>query len=89
MKILIVGNGGREHTLAWKLKKDSSESEIFSTRPNGGMLIDSRPVDISPEDIESIAEWSSSQQIDLVIVGPEAPLATGLVDLLTLSLIHI
>ena len=82
MKILIVGNGGREHTLAWKLKKDSSESEIFSTRPNGGMLIDSRPVDISPEDIESIAEWSSSQQIDLVIVGPEAPLATGLVDLL-------
>lgn len=82
MRILIVGNGGREHVLAWKIRRDSPSSEIFSTRPNGGMLIDSQPVDISPGDIESITEWSVSQDVDLVVVGPEGPLASGLVDLL-------
>ena len=82
MRILIVGNGGREHALAWKFRKDFPGSEIFSTRPNGGMLIDSNPLDISPEDIASIAEWSSTQEVDLVAVGPEGPLASGLIDLL-------
>jgi phosphoribosylamine--glycine ligase len=82
MRILIVGNGGREHVLAWKIRRDSPSSEIFSTRPNGGMLIDSQPVDISPGDIESITEWSVAQDVDLVVVGPEGPLASGLVDLL-------
>ncbi len=83
MRILIVGNGGREHALAWKIRKDSPTSEIFSTRPNGGMAIESKPLDISPGDITSIAEWSSSHEVDLVIVGPEGPLASGMVDLLS------
>lgn len=82
MRILIVGNGGREHALAWKIRKDSPASEIFSTKPNGGMTIESKPLDISPGDITSIAEWSSDHEVDLVIVGPEGPLASGIVDLL-------
>ena len=64
MRILVVGNGGREHALLWKLKRDA---------PAEG-------VQISPTDTEALAGWASSKSIDLTVVGPEGPLATGIAD---------
>ncbi len=85
MRILIVGNGGREHTLAWKLLKDAPEATLFVTKPNGGMIDIVEPVAIAPGDVVALAGWADAQNIDLVIVGPEAPLASGLVDRLERS----
>jgi phosphoribosylamine--glycine ligase len=80
MRILIVGNGGREHTLAWKLLRDSPEATMFGTQPNGGMASSLESVAIAPGDVVALAGWASAQNIDLVVVGPEGPLAAGLVD---------
>ena len=80
MRILIVGNGGREHALLWKLRRDAPGAEFFSTRPNGGMTALSHGVDLAPEDGDGIVRWASAERIDLTVVGPEAPLAAGIVD---------
>ena len=80
MRILIVGNGGREHTLLWKLKRDAPSAEFFATRPNGGMAAFAEGVDIAPGEIEALAGWAASRSIDLTVVGPEAPLAAGIAD---------
>ena len=80
MRILIVGNGGREHALAWKVHKDQPDATLFVTRPNGGMASFTRSLDISPGDVESLAGWAKAESIDLAIIGPEAPLADGLTD---------
>jgi phosphoribosylamine--glycine ligase len=85
MRILIVGNGGREHTLAWKLSKDAPDAKLFATQPNGGMSSAVESVAIAPSDVEALTGWASAQRIDLVVVGPEAPLAAGLVDRLERS----
>ena len=80
MKILIVGNGGREHTLLWRLRRDAPDAEFYATRPNGGMSLQVGPVDLAPTDVEGLADWADSRDVDLAVVGPEAPLAAGLVD---------
>lgn len=80
MRILIVGNGGREHALLWKLRNDQPGAELFATRPNGGMLPHCTAVPIAPTDVEALSGWAASQRIDLTVVGPEAPLAAGLAD---------
>ena len=79
MRILIVGNGGREHALLWKLSRDDPAAEFYATKPNGGMTA-AHAVPIAPTDIEALAGWARSQRIDLAIVGPEAPLAQGIAD---------
>lgn len=80
MRILIVGNGGREHALLWKLRRDAPDAEFFATRPNGGMAPLCEPVDIDPGDMHTLADWAADHRIDLTVVGPEAPLAAGIVD---------
>lgn len=80
MRILIVGNGGREHALLWKLRRDAADAEFFATRPNGGMAPLCEAVEIAPTDIEALAGWAAGHHIDLTVVGPEAPLAAGIVD---------
>ena len=80
MRILIIGNGGREHTLLWKLAKDRPDAEFFATQPNGGMLALCKGVEIAPGDLEALTGWAAARQIDLAVVGPEAPLAAGIVD---------
>lgn len=80
MRILVVGNGGREHALLWKLRKDAPGASFFATRPNGGMRRLCAGVDISPVEVEPLAGWASRNQIDLAVIGPEAPLAAGLAD---------
>lgn len=80
MRILIVGNGGREHALLWKLRRDAPEASFFATRPNGGMATRCTPVDVAPMDVEGVAQWAETHRIELAVIGPEAPLAAGLAD---------
>ncbi|MEQ1855788.1 MAG: phosphoribosylamine--glycine ligase [Longimicrobiales bacterium] len=80
MRILIVGNGGREHALLWKLRRDAPSAEFFATLPNGGMAPLCEPVALAPTDVEALAGWAAAHRIDLTVVGPEGPLAAGIVD---------
>ena len=80
MRILVVGNGGREHTLLWKLKKDAPAAEFFATQPNGGMAVLAEGVPIPPKETEALAGWAAARSIDLTVVGPEGPLASGIAD---------
>ncbi len=80
MRVLIAGNGGREHALLWKLRRDAPGSSFFATLPNGGMAPHCTAVAISPTDVVALAGWALANRIDLVVVGPETPLAAGLAD---------
>lgn len=80
MRILIVGNGGREHALLWKLKRDEPSADFFVTRPNGGMAPHCEAVELAPTDVEALSGWAAAHRVDLTVVGPEAPLAAGIVD---------
>jgi phosphoribosylamine--glycine ligase len=80
VKILIVGNGGREHALLWKLRRDAPHAELFVTRPNGGMRGLATPVPLAPGEIQDLAAWVQANGVDLTVVGPEAPLAAGIAD---------
>lgn len=79
-RILLIGNGGREHALLWKCARDEPDAEFFVTRPNGGMAGLQTPVDLDPVDVEGAVRWAEENRIDLTIVGPEVPLAEGIVD---------
>jgi phosphoribosylamine--glycine ligase len=82
MKILVVGSGGREHALAWKAAQSPLVSQIFVAPGNAGTGLehDIENVDISAEDIPALLDFARSEQIDLTIVGPEATLVKGIVD---------
>ncbi|MFW5946891.1 MAG: phosphoribosylamine--glycine ligase [Gemmatimonadota bacterium] len=82
MRILIVGNGGREHALLWKLHQDAPSTDFHITRGNGGTHAIARSVSLDPVDVDGIAQWADAEDMHLVVVGPEAPLAAGLVDAL-------
>jgi len=81
MKYLLIGSGGREHAIAWRLLNDGSAKEVHVLPGNGG-IEDRFLVDIPMHDHESIAGFCVKKKIDAVIVGPEAPLAGGMVDFL-------
>ena len=81
MKVLIVGSGAREHVLAWKLKKSPLVKEIYCAPGNGGIAGIARCVDIEATDVEGLAAFTKEKKIDLTVVGPEAPLVAGIVDL--------
>lgn len=80
MKVLVIGNGGREHALAWKLKKSKSVDEIYMARGNGGTENFAKNIDIDPKDINELLEFAENKKIDLTVVGPEDPLCMGIVD---------
>jgi phosphoribosylamine---glycine ligase len=80
MKILIVGNGGREHALLWKLRRDAPEARFWATRPNPGMAPLAAAVDLAPDDVEGLAGWAEGAGITLTVVGPEVPLARGIAE---------
>lgn len=82
MKILVVGGGGREHALAWKLKRDSVGPELFCAPGNAGTATLGTNLALSAEDVEGIRAWCAENRPDLVVVGPEAPLCAGLTDAL-------
>ncbi len=80
MKVLVVGNGGREHAIAWKLSQSPLVSELYVAKGNAGLWEIAKKVDISPTDVEALAEFASKEGIDFTVVGPEAPLVAGIVD---------
>jgi phosphoribosylamine--glycine ligase len=80
MNVLIVGSGSREHAFAWKIRQSSKLTDLFVAPGNGGTASITRNLDIDAVDSEGIARAAVEHRIDLVIVGPEAPLAAGLVD---------
>ncbi len=81
MKVLVVGGGGREHALAWKLAQSPSVKKLYCAPGNGGMMEIGELVDISAEDLPSLLRFAVKERIDLTVVGPEAPLVEGIVDL--------
>lgn len=82
MKILIVGSGGREHTLAWKAAQSESVTEVLLAPGNVGIAAEPkcRLVEISSDDVERLRQLAIDERVDLTIVGPEAPLVAGLTD---------
>ncbi len=85
MRILVIGSGGREHALVWKLSQSPRVRLILCAPGNGGIAQSARCVDINADDFEAVSDLVSREKIDFVIVGPEAPLAAGLVDFLNSS----
>lgn len=80
MKVLVVGQGGREHALAWKLGQSPSVSQVFCAPGNAGTALDAANVDIAPGNIEGLIKFARAEQIGLTVIGPEAPLMGGIVD---------
>ncbi len=80
MKVLVIGGGGREHALAWKLAQSPRVQRVFVAPGNGGTATDPRLANIPITDPQALADFAISEQIGLTVVGPEAPLAAGVVD---------
>lgn len=80
MNVLVIGNGGREHALAWKLSQSSRCDRVFVAPGNAGTAIDAENVDIPDHDIPRLIEFAKQNQVGLTVIGPEAPLALGIVD---------
>lgn len=80
MKVLVVGSGGREHALIWKLLQSPKVSYIYCAPGNGGIRQMAECVDIKADDIEGLCRFAKKHRIDLTVVGPELPLSLGIVD---------
>ena len=82
MKVLVIGGGGREHALAWKASQSAGVTDVFVAPGNAGTAIEDKltNVDISATDVSALVAFAKDNQIDLTIVGPEAPLVIGVVD---------
>ena len=82
MKILVVGAGGREHALSWKISQSPLATKVFVAPGNGGTELETliTNVDIQANDIEGLAEFALKEKIDLTIIGPEDPLVKGITD---------
>jgi len=80
VKVLVVGNGGREHAIVWKLSQSALAPELYVARGNPGMWEVAKRVDISPTDAGALADFALKEGIDFTVVGPEAPLTLGIVD---------
>lgn len=83
MKVLIIGNGGREHALAWKIEQSPLVKKVFIAPGNGGTALDKKleNIDIDSNDIDQLVLFAKKEAIDLTIIGPEVPLSNGIVDI--------
>jgi phosphoribosylamine--glycine ligase len=81
MKILVVGSGGREHALAWKISKSPLVKKIYAAPGNAGMAKLAECVDITPDNLEGLLAFARKEAVDLTVVGPEGPLCKGIVNL--------
>lgn len=81
MKLLIIGSGGREHALAWKLARDSSRPDVFCAPGNAGTAEFACNIDINAENCAELLRWALENRPDMTVVGPEAPLCAGIVDM--------
>ena len=80
MKLLVIGSGGREHALAWKLAQSPKAQKVFVAPGNGGTARDPHLENIDITDVKALADFAQERKIALTVVGPEAPLAAGVVD---------
>ncbi len=80
MRILVIGSGGREHALVWKIAQSKLVDKIFCAPGNGGIAEAAECLDIKAEDIPRLLDFARKEKIDLTVVGPEAPLAAGITD---------
>ena len=80
MKILVVGSGGREHAITWRLAQDETKHELFCAPGNAGTAAIATNIAVGAEDVPGVVAWAVANKPDLVVVGPEAPLCKGLVD---------
>ncbi len=80
MKVLVVGSGGREHALVWKLSQSPLVKKVYCASGNGGTARIAENVNIKAEDLESLVDFAKKTKIDLTVVGPEAPLVAGIAD---------
>src|SRR3989338_4908493 len=83
MKILLIGSGGREHALAWKIKQSPLVKELYCAPGNGGIADVAQCVDIGINDYKGLLAFAKDKGVDLTVVGPEAPLVGGIVDIFT------
>lgn len=81
-KVLVVGGGGREHAILWKLKQSKEEMELFCAPGNGGIAQIAACVPLKADDVDGIVSWAKENAMDLVFVAPDDPLALGMVDAL-------
>ena len=89
MKILVIGGGGREHALVWKLKQSSSVDRIFCAPGNAGIAAIAEKVAVSATDLPQLLRFAKQNDVDLTVVGPDDPLAMGIVDLFTANKLRI
>lgn len=82
MKVLVVGSGGREHALAWKISKSPRLTRLWVAPGNAGTALEAENVPIAADDIAGLVAFAKKEKVDLVVVGPEVPLTLGLVDAL-------
>lgn len=82
MNILLIGNGGREHALAWKIAQSPKVDKIYSTRGNAGIAKHAEIIDVAPTDIDGVVNFTKNVKIDLAVVAPDDPLVLGMVDAL-------
>lgn len=80
MKVLVIGSGGREHALCWKISKSQRVRTIFCAPGNGGTAEIAENIDINPDEIDKLVNFVKENEVDLTIVGPELPLVLGIVD---------
>lgn len=80
MKVLVVGSGGREHAMAWKLAQSPKVRVVYVAPGNGGTALDARLENIDITDVQALRAWALAEKIALTVVGPEQPLAAGIVD---------
>jgi phosphoribosylamine--glycine ligase len=81
MKVLVIGGGGREHALVWKLSQSPRVKEVLCAPGNGGISQSARCLTIAADDLEGLVRFAQDEKIDLTVVGPELPLTMGIVDL--------
>ena len=80
MKVLVIGGGGREHALAWKIAQSPRVQAVYVAPGNGGTALDARLENVPITDIVQLRQWAQAEKIQLTVVGPEGPLAAGVVD---------
>jgi len=80
MKVMVIGSGGREHALAWKISQSKRVKKLFCAPGNAGTLDVAENVDVSATDVVGLADFAGKEKIDLTVVGPELPLTLGIVD---------
>src|SRR5687768_5727849 len=80
MKILVIGSGGREHSLVWKIAKSPLVTKIYAAPGNAGIAELAQCLDITVDNLEGLADFAAKEKVDLTVVGPEAPLCRGIVD---------